>query len=101
MKVKTKAILIIFVAIVICIIHSKSYALSSECVKIIDNVKYFNATLYDYDPTEFNRYARGIPWSIFSAVSAEQRYEFDQRFTMLGTIFVYQYGRIPKWCKVY
>lgn len=62
----------------------KSYATSQNCTKITENIEYFNASLYDYNATEFNEKARGITIGQFNNLSMQEKYNIDKTHTLIG-----------------
>lgn len=69
---------IILVTILINLFITKSIA-NSSCKIVTDNIKYFNATLYNYDARNFNSWARNYPLDHFNQLSIEQRINVDSR----------------------
>lgn len=82
MKIKKIIILILILQLITI---TSTYATNNNCNKITENIEYFTATLYDYNPIEFNEKARNMTQTQFRALTTQEKYNTDKTHTLIGT----------------
>ena len=73
---------------ILVLIHSlfinKVFA-NTTCIEKVDNIEYFNATLYNYNAINLNAYARGYTIDEFNKLSVEERINIDKKHTLFSS----------------
>lgn len=73
---------LLFVLLYICII---SYTYVDAATLVTSGIRYVNATLYDINTVEYNRYARNMDYSSYISMSESARANLDKKLTLQKT----------------
>lgn len=65
--------------------YSNEYTINKKCSEFSeDQIEYFDVSLFDYNPEEFNMYARNMSSTDFYNLNYKQRGDIDSKLTLLG-----------------
>lgn len=85
-KIKFISILITIEVIINIIIFNFTNKAEAhiQCTQITDTIKYYNCTLTNINPGEFNEKARNIPFKNIDKLHNKQKFEIDSKRTLCG-----------------
>lgn len=85
-KVKFITILITIEIVINTIIFNFSNKVEAhtQCTQITNNIKYYNCTLTNINPGEFNEKARNMPFKDIDKLNNKQKFEIDSKRTLCG-----------------
>lgn len=83
-KIIATTILVATILFLIFSLLDRKVFANTSCEEEINELQYFNATLYNYNAINFNSYARGYTIEQFNQLSEEERISIDKKHTLFG-----------------